>query len=168
MERYQTFARALQAYPIQAFGAVLILTVFATCCVAQKSEVMASKKVTTATATAGADSAAKHQTEQKPQRPINAAAIGLYPWQRVEEEIAALRNDIARLESLVLELQQGQVYSPSSHAWACYINDRRAGGVVATGASKVEATGKALERCSDRKGYCRLSDVVCGHPSDKK
>jgi len=91
----------------------------------------------------------------------------------LRKEVRRLRKDIARLESLILELTEMVEHNRSERpidyyqsTWACYITDLRAGALYANGRSKVEAKGKVLKQCTDKKGACFESNIKCSRSDD--
>ena len=82
----------------------------------------------------------------------------------LRKEVRQLKQNIARLEQVILHLSSNQAAAPTldpNKLWSCYINDYRAGGFVASGANKAEATGKVLVKCTQKGGSCNQINVKC-------
>lgn len=92
----------------------------------------------------------------------------LVDGRELKVELGKLRKDIHRLESLVRDLTY-LVENGNSHrlpekrenSWGCYMDDLTVGGLYAVGRTEAEARGKALERCTQKKGVCWDSKLKC-------
>lgn len=80
----------------------------------------------------------------------------------LRSEVRALRRDVARLEERFTATQWGMNEDMfDDKKWGCFMQDIKAGGLVATGSTQAEAKGLLLERCSEKGGACFASNVEC-------
>lgn len=80
----------------------------------------------------------------------------------LKSEVRALRRDIARLEqSFAAGQWRSDETSLHDKKWGCFMQDLKAGGLVATGSTEAEAKGRLLERCTERNGSCFARNMEC-------